>query len=77
MDNPSPKLLQELKTAYREYRGDTRGKDKAYVPLPDQTKVTGPQVYPQYPSELLTSHPHLHHRAYKATIPGQIPAWVD
>ena len=75
---PTMHLLDLVKAAYRVSRGDDRR--HGYVRVAVRGKDLGPGVYPQYPSELLTSHPHLHHRAYGgATLPdhGQIPAWVD
>ena len=75
---PPMQLLKEVKDNYRAYRGNTHSFQLGgYVPTAVRCKDIGPQVYPQCPSELLTSHPHLHRRAYKATIPVQIPAWVD
>ena len=79
---PTMQLLGFVKSAYREYRGDNRGhrKTDGYVRVAVRGIDVGPAVYPQYPSELLTSHPRLHHRAYGGeTLPdhGQIPAWVD
>ena len=75
---PPMQLLKEVKDNYRAYRGNTHSFQLGgYVPTAVRCKDIGPQVYPQCPSDLLTSHPHLHRRAYKATIPVQIPAWVD
>ena len=75
---PPMQLLKEVKGNYRAYRGNTHSFQMGgYVPTAVRRKDMGPQVYPQCPSELLTSHPHLHRRAYKETIPVQIPAWVD
>ena len=67
---PTMQLLNEVKETYRACREDHcrayRGEYRSYRGYRRQD--IGPPVYPQFPSELLTSHPHLLPRAYPCLL---------